>query len=84
MDTIRHSEIDKTLESKQNKEVKIKKMLLEATQVHELLTSTFYKTTLKWKGKMFFPTSPFDFESIDHFMDLQLCYELIHLKINSF
>jgi hypothetical protein len=59
-------------------------MLLEATQVHELLANTFYKTTLKWEGKVFFPTSPSDFESIDHFMDLQLSYELIHLKINSF
>jgi hypothetical protein len=59
-------------------------MLLEATQVHELLANTFYKTTLKWEGQVFFPNSPFDFESIDHFMDLQLSCELIHLTINFF
>jgi hypothetical protein len=32
-------------------------MLLEATQVHELLTNTFYETKLKQEGKMFFPTT---------------------------
>jgi hypothetical protein len=70
--TILRNEIDKTLESKKNKEIKIKKMLLEATQVHELLANTFYKTTLKWESQVFFPTSPFDLELINHFMDLQL------------
>jgi hypothetical protein len=38
-------------------------MLLEATQVHELLTNTFYETKLKYVSKMSFPIRPFDFES---------------------
>jgi hypothetical protein len=49
--------------SKKNKNIKILKMLLEATQVHELLTNTFYKTKLKYGSKMFFSTTPFDFKS---------------------
>jgi hypothetical protein len=38
-------------------------MLSEATQVHEVLTNTFYETKLKYGSKMFFPTTPFDFKS---------------------
>jgi hypothetical protein len=37
-------------------------MSLEATQVHELFANTFYEAKLKQEGKMFFPTTPSNFE----------------------
>jgi hypothetical protein len=40
---IEDEEIERVLESNKDKEIIIKKMLLEATQVHELLTNTFYE-----------------------------------------
>ncbi len=57
MKTIEDEEIEKALESNKDKEIIIKKMLLEATQAHELLTNTFYEKNWSKKVKYFFPTT---------------------------
>jgi hypothetical protein len=46
---------------KRDKKIRIKKMLLEATQSHELLANTFYGVELK-QDKILFPITPFGFE----------------------
>jgi hypothetical protein len=39
----KNEEIEGILESNKNKSIKIRKMLMEATQIHELLTNSFMK-----------------------------------------
>jgi hypothetical protein len=43
-------------ETKKDKEARIKKLLVQATQAHELLAQSFWEAHLRMEGKLFFVT----------------------------
>ena len=43
------------IETKKDKETRIKNLLVQATQTYELLAQCFWKTHLKVEGKFIFP-----------------------------
>ena len=61
-DDINDEDIQETVETKKERETRMKNMLVQATKAHELMANTLWEAHLRAEGKILFPKPSSDSE----------------------
>jgi hypothetical protein len=61
-DDMNDEDTQETVETKKEREAKVKNMLVQATKAHELMVNTFWEAHLRAEGKILFPEPSSDSE----------------------